>query len=85
MYLSCASTLERALMDHVYIHALVRRLDHELEDADPSPEILLQIAGKLEHHIRFEEKVLFPLVQERAGETALQSISLTPRQRARAS
>jgi iron-sulfur cluster repair protein YtfE (RIC family) len=73
-------TLERVMMDHLHIHALVRRLAAECEGGIPRTETLLELASTLEGHVRLEEKVLFPQIEERAGD--LESISLAQRRRA---
>ena len=50
----------RVLTDHVDL----RRQALDLEaDADPAPAALQALGERLESHIRFEERVLFPKVE----------------------
>lgn len=67
--------LERVLLEHQRIRALVRRL----RDEGPVAETLAELGALLEAHIRLEERVVFELVQEHAGE-ALASLRLGPRE-----
>ena len=75
--------LVRALLEHVRIHALVDRLRREVDGRLVSAEVLLELAAAFEEHIRFEEKVLFPLVERLAG-SSLDGIELAERQRSEA-
>lgn len=69
------------MLEHVEIHAAVHSLERELEDGVPSAAGLLCIVGLIESHIRFEEKVVFPLIESIAGEVGLDSVTLGPRTR----
>jgi hemerythrin-like domain-containing protein len=72
--------LIRVLLEHVRMHALVDRLRREVERRLVSAEILMDLAKAFEGHIRFEEKVVFPLVESAAG-SALDGIELANRKR----
>lgn len=74
--------LARAMLEHLRIHSLVRTLEREVEQGDPTPDIMVRVAECLESHIRFEEKSLFPLIESTAGEAGLDSVTLSPRDRA---
>jgi hemerythrin-like domain-containing protein len=74
--------IERVVWEHVQIHGLVRGLQRETEAEVVSKERVLTLAGTLEEHIRFEEKVVFPLV-EREVPGALGELHLEPRVRIR--
>ena len=51
----------RVLTEHVDI----RRRRQDLErSADPDPAELRELGERLESHIRFEERVLFPMIEE---------------------
>lgn len=76
--------VDRALAEHVAINVLVRRLAGETNDGAPQAGTLREIAGTLERHVRFEEKELFPLIEERAQHGALEAVHLAPRNRDRA-
>ena len=71
--------LERALVEHVVIHAAVRSLQQEQKDGGPTPEAISKVSGLLEEHIRFEEKVVFPLLQSIVPEADLAAVTLPPR------
>lgn len=73
--------LERVMIQHLQIHSLVHSLKGEVEEGISRPETLLRIAGRLEEHIRFEEKVVFPLIESIVG-ADLGSVTLAPRERA---
>jgi iron-sulfur cluster repair protein YtfE (RIC family) len=73
--------LIRLLLDHVQMHGLVGRLQAELAGEGASADTMLAIASGLQEHIRYEEKVFFPLVESLAP-VPLNSIELAPRARA---
>lgn len=51
----------RVLTEHVEL----RRRGQDLEaDADPDEGALRELGERLERHIRFEERVLFPMIEE---------------------
>jgi hemerythrin-like domain-containing protein len=72
--------LTRLLLEHVQLHALVAKLRAEVDDGEVDPETMTLIASLLQRHIRFEEKVLFPLIESLAAD-ALASVQLSPRDR----
>ena len=74
--------LVRLLLDHVQIHGLVGRLQAELAGDGPSEDTMTAIASSLQKHIRYEEKVFFPMVESLAPDP-LDSVELAPRARRR--
>jgi hemerythrin-like domain-containing protein len=61
----------RVLADHVEL----RRRAADLEaDPIPAPEVLRQLGDLLRRHIRYEERVLFPLIEQAVPEAALQEL-----------
>ena len=78
---SMRTILEGVMVQHLFIHAAVRKLDAECEGGSPDPTTLLGLADTLERHVRFEEKVVFPEIQERVAKEAMDSIELAPRHR----
>jgi iron-sulfur cluster repair protein YtfE (RIC family) len=68
--------LERAMMEHLRIHAAVSLLRHETEGAGSAAGTMMKLAELLEDHIRFEEKELFPLL-ERCVPRQLVGLSLS--------
>ncbi|MEA2498280.1 MAG: hypothetical protein QOH26_685 [Actinomycetota bacterium] len=75
-------TLDRAMCEHLVIHAAVHSMERELEDGAPRASTLLRVVDLLQGHIRFEEKTVFPLIESLAGEASLASVTLSPRNRA---
>jgi quercetin dioxygenase-like cupin family protein/hemerythrin-like domain-containing protein len=68
--------LVRALLEHARLHALARDV-HDAVEAGDVAGALLDAAGALLHdHVRLEERVLFPLIEERAGEEGLAALRL---------
>jgi hemerythrin-like domain-containing protein len=58
----------RVLTEHVDL----RRRGQDLEsDADPDPSALRELGERLERHIRFEERELFPLIEAALPEDEL--------------
>lgn len=75
--------LNRLLLEHVRLHALVSRLRAEVAVEDASAEAMTLIARLLQGHIREEEKALFPLVESVAADP-LAAVALAPRDRSAA-
>jgi iron-sulfur cluster repair protein YtfE (RIC family) len=74
--------LARLLIEHVRIHMLVTLLRSDSDDGGaPRPDLMTRVAALLEEHIRTEEKVLFPMIQELVPASRLAAISLPPRHR----
>jgi len=61
-------TLERVMFEHLRLHELVRGLQEEVDNGAASGEQMLRLANVLEHHIRFEEKVVFPEIERVAAQ-----------------
>jgi hemerythrin-like domain-containing protein len=68
------------LLEHVRVYALVGKLRSEIVAGDSTGETMSSIASLLQSHIRFEEKVLFPLVESLAPEK-LRAVNLAERTR----
>jgi quercetin dioxygenase-like cupin family protein/hemerythrin-like domain-containing protein len=58
----------RALVEHQRLHALVDRLDRAVAAGDPDPALMRELGELLERHIRFEERTLFPHVEQAVPE-----------------
>lgn len=69
-----AELLARALLEHQRLHALVSTLEAELASGDVSVAVMAELAQTLEEHIRFEERTLFPLIEQVAPEDALRRL-----------
>lgn len=63
------------LVEHARIRGLVMQLSDEVEGAGARPETLHELGALLEAHIRFEERVLFPSLEESLGEEALEELA----------
>jgi mannose-6-phosphate isomerase-like protein (cupin superfamily) len=59
----------RALVDHQRLHALAAELDERLADGDEVGEVMRHLGGLLHDHVRHEERVLFPLIEELLGDS----------------
>jgi hemerythrin-like domain-containing protein len=73
--------LIQVLVEHVKVHGLVRGLRASLEDGDPDPELMKVIGETLRAHVRFEESVLFPLIEATVPPDTLTAVSFAERQR----
>lgn len=73
--------LERVMIQHLYLHALVHRLEKEADEGVPTAETVLRTAESLEKHVRFEEKVVFPLIETIVRDVDLDAVTLLPRER----
>ena len=62
----------RVLTEHVDL----RRRGQDLEaGADVSPEALRELGERLEHHIRFEERELFPMIEAALPDDELERLA----------
>ena len=73
--------LKRVMLDHLRIHSLVRTLGSEADGGTVDGEVLTNVAGALEAHIRFEEKTVFPLIERLLPEETISGINLHHRER----
>ena len=65
----------RMLVDHVHIRKQVADLHSQVERGQPSTKTMRTIGEMLRAHIRHEEDVVFPLIEEVMPEEALQELS----------
>lgn len=63
------------LVQHARIRGLAMQLSDEVEREDVGEETLRALGEQLEAHIRLEERVVFPLVEESLPEEALHEVS----------
>jgi quercetin dioxygenase-like cupin family protein len=56
--------LVQALLEHQRLHALAARLRHELASGDSLVGLMRQLGELLEAHVRFEERRLFPVIEQ---------------------
>ncbi|MEA2453225.1 MAG: hypothetical protein QOG04_1935 [Actinomycetota bacterium] len=75
------ATLQKALIDHLQIHAAIADVRTEATKSSPSAISMIGVATLLEGHIRFEEKILFPLIERLVGADTLRLLSFGPRDR----
>lgn len=59
--------LMQLLIEHIEIHALVRRLEEQIEIHSVRGETLAELGQKLQDHVRLEEKKVFPLIERLAS------------------
>jgi quercetin dioxygenase-like cupin family protein len=64
----------RTLLEHQHIRSMVAKLaaGHATGNADPS--LMQQLAELLEHHIRFEERQLFPYIEQTIANNTLDQL-----------
>lgn len=63
------------LLQHARIRGLVMQISEELDLGDIQRETLQALGEQLETHIRLEERVLFPAIEESLSEEALGEVS----------
>src|SRR5215213_8331856 len=66
------------LEDHARIRGLVMQLSGEAIAGNVRLETLHEIAERLEAHIRLEERVVFPLIEESLSEATLRELAARP-------
>jgi hemerythrin-like domain-containing protein len=67
--------LVEMIEDHARIRGLVMQLSDEAMGGHVRLETLHEIAERLEAHIRLEERVVFPLIEESLSEAALTELA----------
>jgi hemerythrin-like domain-containing protein len=67
--------LVEMIEDHARIRGLVMQLSDEAMGGHVRLETLYEIAERLEAHIRLEERVVFPLIEESLSEAALTELA----------
>jgi hemerythrin-like domain-containing protein len=67
--------LVEMLEDHARIRGLVMQLSDEVVGGNVRTETLHEIGERLEAHIRLEERVVFPLIEESLSEAALRELA----------
>jgi mannose-6-phosphate isomerase-like protein (cupin superfamily) len=71
--------LVQALLDHQRLHAFAERLAEGLGARAVSSQLLDETGSLLESHVRLEERKLFPLIEQLAGDR-LDRLTLSPEQ-----
>jgi mannose-6-phosphate isomerase-like protein (cupin superfamily) len=56
--------LVHVLLEHQHLHALAGRLAAQVEAGAPTEELMVELGQVLEGHIRYEERQLFPLIEQ---------------------
>lgn len=69
----------RAVGDHLRLHALVRTIKRQLSDGEADQALLDQISRLLIEHVRWEEQVLFPLVEQLIPDEELRDLATVGR------
>lgn len=62
----------RVLVDHVWIRSRIDRLRH---DGERSADELHELGERLEAHVRHEERVLFPLIEDAMPEPEARALA----------
>ena len=71
--------LTQALLEHERLYALTKLLREAVDSRRPITPIMRELGELLVAHVRHEERVLFPLIEELLGDAALAAIGLPPR------
>lgn len=71
--------LVRALVDHVEIHALMLRLRAGADAGAPAPEVMTEVARRIDDHVHLEERRLFPMIEDVVAASALGGLHLAAR------
>ena len=71
--------IARALTEHLRVHARVRRLKRDLVAGIVEPIQLTELSKLLTAHVRFEERDLFPLVEQLLTEDELGDLATSGR------
>lgn len=66
-----AELLTRALLEHQQLRALASELEGELAGGEVTSTRMLSLGKGLEEHIRFEERTLFPYIEQATPEDVL--------------
>ncbi len=65
--------VQKAIADHQKINTLIEQISfHETENED---DVLLELADLVNHHVRYEERILFPHLEKNLSEEQLEKIS----------
>ena len=64
--------IERAIEEHQKIKELIRKLPSEIPDK--RNELLSELAETVNHHVRFEERILFPHLEKKLSGEQLEII-----------
>lgn len=65
----------RMLAEHAIIRARIQDLARAVEKNEDVALLLVELGQRLHDHVRFEEEVLFPRVEELLGETGLAEVA----------
>ena len=72
----CNGSIEMLAGEIISEHQQLSKMFELLQDTKNLPAILDKLGRLLEEHIRKEERILFPLIQEHCPESLLNSISM---------
>jgi hemerythrin-like domain-containing protein len=64
--------VQKAMDDHQKIKIFIEEID--VEGMESEADILLELADIVEEHVRFEERILFPHLEENLSEEQLETI-----------
>ena len=69
----------RAVTEHLRLHALVRTVKRQLSSGEADNEMLVRISDLLTQHVRFEEKELFPALEQLVSDSELTDLATAGR------
>jgi iron-sulfur cluster repair protein YtfE (RIC family) len=82
--LDCPAAREpliQALLEHQHLYALTKLLREALDNGRPITPIMRELGELLVAHVRHEERLLFPLIEELLDDSTIAAIALAPRGR----
>lgn len=71
--------IARAVAEHLRLHALVRTVQRQLSDGEAEQGVLNQISELLTEHVRWEERELFPLIEQLIPDEELSDLATSGR------
>ncbi len=82
LHVASDAQCQRLLQEHKQLWMQVEAVERALASGTPTDELILELANSLEKHIHFEERELFPRIENILPEEALQSLGarLRPQQ-----
>ena len=69
-----AAPVVRLLVEHVHIRRLIADLQRQVDTGPPEAATMAAIGEQLRAHIRYEEDVVFPLIEQTLPEEALAAL-----------
>ena len=66
--------VERLRQEHDELRSLAEAFIGDAAGAEPARDLMLRLAGRLHDHVRWEDRQLFPAIEEAVGDAELRSL-----------